>query len=217
MKLPLLIALAAGLLPAGAQVFQSAAPVQPVPDGAGGLASVLDVATAATPLASLRVQLDVGGADGFVGDLFVTLQHESGAYAVLLNRPGRDPATPDGYADRGLDVTFDLAGPDIHTYRATLGGAPAGGVLTGAWSPDGRTTDPANVLTGDPRGAGLGAFTGLDPNGEWTLFLADVNTGGQVFLNAWALEFTPVPEPRAAALVAGGLALAAVLRRRGPR
>jgi hypothetical protein len=214
MNPPLVLVLAA--LPAGAQVFQSTAPVQPVPDGAGGLASVLNVATAATPLAALRVRLDVGGADGFLGDLFVTLQHEGGAYTVLLNRPGRDAGTPDGYADRGLDVTFDLAAPDIHVYRDALGGPPSGGRLTGTWSPDGRTTDPADVLAGDPRATGLGAFTGLNPNGEWTLFLADVNPGGQVFLNAWALELVPVPEPRTAALMALALGAAAMFRRRPP-
>lgn len=193
----------------------SAAAILPVPDGVGGLVQTRLVSEPLPPLAGLRVTLDLAGPDGFLGDLFVTLQHESGAYAVLLNRPGRDAIRPEGYGDQGLNVTFDLAGPDIHTYRETLGGPPAGGLLTGIWSADGRTADPAAVETGSPRNALLSAFQGVEPQGEWILFLADVNPGGQVFLNSWDLEFTPIPEPRSGLLLATCLSLTALLRRRG--
>lgn len=186
-------------LPAHAQV------VQPVPDGTGGLAATIQVAAPPLPLAQLRVTLDLSGPDGFVGDLYATLQHESGAFAVLLNRPGRDSGLPEGYGDRGLRVTFDFDGPDIHTYRDTLGGPPAGGLLTGTWSADGRTADPADVATGSPRAALLSSFVGLEPSGEWILFIADVNPGGQVFLNQWSLDFTPIPEPSRDGLLMGGL------------
>jgi len=195
-------------LPAHAQV------VQPVPDGTGGLARTMEITAPPLPIAELRVMLDLSGPDGFVGDLYATLQHESGAFAVLLNRPGRDAGLPDGYGDRGLRVTFDFYGPDIHTYRDTLGGPPAGGLLTGTWSADGRTADPADVATGSPRVALLSSFVGLEPSGEWILFIADVNPGGQVFLNDWSLEITPIPEPSQGALLAGGLGVVFVQRRR---
>lgn len=207
--------LIAGTLAAGLALFAEAeaAAILPVPDGSGGLVQVREVSQPLLPLAGLRVTLDVSGPDGFLGDLFVTLQHESGAYAVLLNRPGRDAAQPDGYGDLGLNVTFDLAGPDIHTYRETLGAPPADGLLTGNWSADGRTTDPSAVDTGSPRTALLSDFLGVAPQGEWILFLADVNAGGQVFLNSWNLEFTPIPEPRVGLLVAVCLGFAALVRR----
>lgn len=195
-------------LPALAQI------IQPVPDGTGGLARAIQINAPPQPLAELRVTLDLSGPDGFVGDLYATLQHESGAFAVLLNRPGRDAGLPDGYGDHGLRVTFDFYGPDIHTYRDSLGGPPPGGLLTGTWSADGRTTDPAEVLTGSPRQALLSSFAGLEPGGEWILFIADDNPGGQVFLNNWSLDFTPIPEPSRGALLMGSLAAVLVLVRR---
>lgn len=196
-------------LPAHAQL------VIPIPDGtAGGLARTMEITAPPLPIAELRVTFDLSGPDGFVGDLFATLQHESGAFAVLLNRPGRDAGLPEGYGDQGLRVTFDLYGPDIHTYRDTLGGPPAGGLLTGTWSADGRTADPADVVTGSPRSALLSSFVGTEPSGEWILFIADVDPGGQAFLNHWSLEITPVPEPAPGVLLMGGLGALLVLARR---
>lgn len=180
--------------------------VKPVPDGSGGLVdSRILTGLPSDPITHLRVELDVAGPDGFLGDLFVTLQRGSG-YAVLLNRVGREPSAPDGYGDQGLKVTFELAGPDIHTYRETLGGPPPSGFLTGTWDADGRAVDPSNSVTSSPRSALLSSFLGLDPNGEWILFLADVNPGGQVFLRGWGLDFAPIPEPAGV-----GVALGAVL------
>jgi hypothetical protein len=74
------------------------------------------------------------------------------------------------------------AAGDIHQYRFTLSGSettPLGGPLTGIWTPDGRVVDPDLVLNTDPRTALLGSFNGLDPNGEWTLLIADLDTGAQ--------------------------------------
>jgi hypothetical protein len=87
----------------------------------------------------------------------------------------------------------------VHNYRVTLGGShavPLGGGLTGRWSADGRAVDPEQVLDSDARTAGLGAFSGIDPNaGRWVLFVADVVQGGEARLDQWSLSFTPVPEP----------------------
>lgn len=216
MKTPIALSLLAGLLPASAALkFDTG--VKPVPDGTGGLVDARVVSLPPDPISHLRVELDLSGPDGFAGDLFVTLQHGTG-YSVLLNRVGRDHATPDGYGDGGFKVTFDLVGPDIHTYRQTLGGLPAGGVLGGTWSADGRTADPAAVVTASPRSSLLSSFLNLNPNGEWILYVADVNPGGQVFLNGWGLAFAPVPEPAGVAvLTSGALALFAWGRRRHRR
>ena len=72
---------------------------------------------------------------------------------MLLNRVGRTASNPVGFADSGLDVSFDdaAANGDIHVYRAVTN-PPAGTPLTGTWQPDGRLADPAVVLdTADVR------------------------------------------------------------------
>jgi len=158
-----------------------------------------------TSITSVTVGLNFSG--GWNGDLYAYLVHGTG-FAVLLNRPGRDTATPDGSATVGMAITLDdAAATDIHT------GIPmTGGPVTGTWQPDGRTADPLTVLAGDPRGAMLASFTGLDANGAWTLFVADQSTGGGSTLDSWTLTVTGIPEPSAPLLVA--LASLGLLRRR---
>lgn len=197
-----------------------------VDNSAVGLANEQTVTGVTGPIASLQVTLNLearGGGPMFNGDLFVTLTHGSG-YAVLLNRVGRREDSLAGYGDSGFQVTFsDAAAADVHNYRLTLNGshgtplsatdAPA--ALTGAWQPDGRAVDPATVLSSSPRTAGLDSFAGQDPNGVWTLYLADLSEGGLVRLTDWGLEITPVPEPGQVALLTGlALAVFAVMRSR---
>ena len=49
----------------------------------------------------------------------------------------------------------------------------------GKWVADGRTNRPTEVLDTDARPALLSGFNGLDPNGNWTVFVADVAGGRQ--------------------------------------
>ncbi|MCP5527994.1 MAG: PEP-CTERM sorting domain-containing protein [Verrucomicrobiales bacterium] len=197
-----------------------------IPDGSSsGLVNsqTITPGQASGSITGLKVRLDIGGVapgGAFNGDLYATLQHASGAFAVLLNRPGRTDADPWGYGDNGLSVTFDDSGaaPDIHTYQVTLGGS-AGGPVTGVWGSDGRAVDPGVVTGAAPRLARLTAFTGVEASGEWTLFLADLELGGEARLEGWGIEFVfaPIPEPPAFALAAG-LGLAGFLPRlRGRR
>lgn len=203
---------------------------QSIPDGSGaGMASVQPVSGLSGVIKSLTVSVSLSGvrAGAFNGDLYGTLQHADGAnigFAVLLNRPGRRTGDDVGYWDDGLQVTFDeTAGRDVHNYRAILFAGDhsraLGGPLTGVWNSDGRTADPSLVLGDvDLPHATLGSFSGLDPNGKWTLFLADLEKGGEARLDSWGLNIitqTPIPEPRAWALLSA-LGLAGyVLRRRG--
>lgn len=85
----------------------------------------------------------------------------------------------------------------------------------GTWQADGRLTDPTLVLDTSPRTAGLDVFAGSPADGTWSLFVADLSTGGLHQVNSWTLHVTvvPVPEPRTALLSASAL-LCCVGRRR---
>lgn len=161
-----------------------------------------------TEITSVTVELNFSG--GFNGDLYGYLVHGSG-FAVLLNRPGRDTGTPDGSATVGMHIIFDdAAAADLHTAIPM-----SGGTVSGTYQPDGRTTDPLLVVAGDPRPAMLASFSGLNANGNWTLFLADQSPGATSTLQSWTLTVTGVPEPSAALLGAAGSLV--LLRRRRPR
>jgi len=121
---------------------------------------------------------------------------------VLLNRVGRCSALDLGYNDAGLDATFDDAATngDIHVYRLQLSssqGTPIPGPLTNAWAPDARVAYPTDVLDTDARSAFLGSFNGVDPNGEWVLFVADMEAGDIHILDNWGLEITGYTAPTA--------------------
>lgn len=136
---------------------------------------------------AISVSLDISG--GFNGDLYVYLTHGSG-FSVLLNRAGSTASNEYGYWDSGFNVTFAAyaANGDIHNYQSQVN--PLGGSLTGVWQPDGRETSPLGAVDTDSRTALFDSFTGLNPDGEWTLFIADVSSVGTSTLNSWELSVT---------------------------
>lgn len=196
-----------------------------IPDGnAAGLADVRTVAGLPTSVLDLRIRLDVRGigVGGMInGDLYATLAYESvpgqiDAFSVLLNRVGRDLGEVDGYFDNGMQVTFAVGAFDIHRYRETT--VPAfGNALTGIWGVDGRESDPSSVLSGDARTAMLDGFQSLNPNGRWTLFVADLAMGGEAELVSWGIEYTPVPEPEVVGVAACAMLATWACWRRGRR
>ena len=209
----LIVQLACGL-GARADFIMNAVPTAIPDNNALGVQQTLELSGFSGPIESVSVRLTISGINGgaFNGDLFVTLQHDSG-YSVLLNRVGRTSLDPFGYADNGFDLTFTAAGNDIHAYQSgvyTLGGS---GELTGTWGADGRTTDPLSVVATDSRTSTLSSFNGLDANGTWTLFVADTSQNGEAQLNSWGLEVTVVPEPSTVAFMALGLVALAARRR----
>lgn len=192
-------------LAATAAVVISSGPLNlAIPDRSNtGLAQTLTVPDSFA-LGSVSVSLNLSvpaGETGWLGDLYAYVQHDTGL-AVLLNRPGRSTGNLAGYADsQTASLTFNdtAANGDIHSYRLTLSGDETialTGPLTGTWQPDGRATDPAAALTGEARTATLTGFNGLNANGTWTLFVADLSSGGRFQLDSWELQATPVPEPR---------------------
>jgi subtilisin-like proprotein convertase family protein len=143
---------------------------------------------------------------GWNGDLYGYIVH-NGTLAILLNRPGRTAANDFGSGSTSLVAVFsDSAPADVHT------ALPDSGPATGTWQPDGRHADPLLALDTTPRTHLLSGFNGMDPNGDWTLFIADQGAGDTATLTAWTLSITAVPEPSVALCLAlaGGL----VLRRR---
>jgi hypothetical protein len=158
-------------------------------------------------LTDLRVSLTLSG--GANGDLYAFLAHDGG-FTVLLNRVGVGATQGDalGYSNSGMQVTFadQAANGDIHWYGG--GDAPSGNYV-----PDSRNIDPLSPPEAFDHGpiiAGFTPFKGLDPEGTWTLFVADlVDGGGEAKVLSWGLdiEATQVPEPATNVLLALGLGL----------
>jgi len=197
-------------LTASAQIFQDTVNTD-IPDGnPTGLSSSINVTGLAGQLQDITVSLDISG--GSDGDLYAFLSHGSTGFAVLLNRVGKTATDPFGYGDAGFHITLsDAASLDIHNY-----GGNGGAALTGTWQPDGRNVDPQLVLDTSPRSAFLSSFIGSDPNGTWTLVVADMaGGGGQAVLQSWGIDVTPVPEPGSSRLflVMAGAGLLQYFRR----
>lgn len=166
-----------------------------IPDAnATGISDIRTIVADALQILDIAINIEASG--NYNGDLYVTLQHGSG-FSVLLNRPGRTTGNSFGYADKGFSLTLSdsASNGDIHTYRTVV--TPASGApLTGIWQPDGRLADPSASLVSSPRTALLGSFQGQNPDGDWTLFAADLSPGGQTKIISWGIQVTVVPEPR---------------------
>lgn len=203
---------------ASAQVFNFAAnlpsPLSVPDNSAVGTSQALFVTGITDAIQSIQVQLALQSHSGdtmFNGDLYVTLVH-NGTQVVLLNREGRRAGFSAGYGDAGFNITLsDTAAADLHSYRVTLTGSDltplaAGdtpGALTGTWQPDGRSADPATVLTTSPRTTSLSLFTSTTANGTWSLFLSDLSPGATADLVSWNLSIATVPESTHLALGVG--------------
>jgi subtilisin-like proprotein convertase family protein len=165
-----------------------------VPDGdLSGMSDVRNVTSAVGNISSLTVHLKVTGE--FNGDLYAYLRHTNG-FVVLLNRVGKTASDTYGYGDSGFDVTFQSGAPngDMHVYQNVLTPA-AGSPLTGIWDVDGRTNDPMAVTDLSARTTSLTNFNGLNGAGEWTLYLADVESGGTNLLTEWSLDISGAASP----------------------
>ena len=199
-----------------------------IPDSnLSGLINSQTISGGLGPITDVNVTLSISGTSfGAVnGDIYAYLSF-GGEIAVLINRPGRRAGDTMGYDDNGFSsVTFDdsAANGDVHEYRFELYTDHSiaipdnGGSLTGTWAPDGRHVSPRSVTDGSARDQTLSVFNGMNPNGKWTLFLADVAGGGTAQLDSWSIQITAVPEPHEYALAFGlGLAALALWRRQRP-
>jgi hypothetical protein len=98
-------------------------------------------------------------------------------------------------------VLNDAASVNIHSY----GGLS---VPTGNYVPDGRNINPVSspaTFSSTSPTALLGSFNGLNANGNWTLFIADVSGGDVSTVTSWGLDIASVPEP--GSIVEGSVAV----------
>jgi len=206
----LILALPATALGGGSAITltQSWSGTLAIPDnsGVGASNTITITAPILDKIESVTVAIELEG--GWNGDLYAYLVHD-GTLAILLNRPGRTALDDLGSGSTNLIALFDdLAAGDVHMLL------PGTGNATGTWQPDGRMIDPLLSLDTTPRTKMLDGFTNANPNGDWTLFIADQNPGDTATLKSWTLSVTAVPEP-AAAMLGGMVALLALRRRRG--
>ncbi len=163
-----------------------------IPDGSPiGAFSTIAVSGAGQSLTDIKVTLDVSG--GMNGDLYAYLSY-GGSLVPLLNRVGVgtiNGGTTFGSTGSGFTVTLASSGADVHWTSGTLSG--------GTYLADGRAIDPVSgavSFNADGTRNLNTTFGGLDPNGTWTLFFADVSGGGgTATVNGWSLDITAVPEP----------------------
>lgn len=189
---------------------------QVIPDGnPAGLMLATNLSGLNGAISSVTVSLDVEG--GYNGDLYAYLAGPGSGFAVLLNRAGVGSGDSFGYADSGFDIELSDSAPDnIHFYQNT-DYSLNGGQLTGTWQPDGRNIDPESSPNNFDLASAttlLSSFNGMNANGTWTFFLADLSSGGQSTVVNWGLNITTiaVPEPSASAIVfCGGIFFMAVV------
>jgi len=193
------------------QKFDSGASVGSIPDGNPvGMAfgGNFTYAGANDQVLGVSVTLDITG--GYNGNLYAYLVAPNGTVVVLLNKPGTPSGNPFGAPGSGMTaVTLADGNPgDVITLNsyanttATINGNPLnptdpnGAIQTA-------TESPGVALTGAYNAAGtLANFDGSSANGEWTLFFADLTSGGGTsILNDWSLNLTVVPEPVLMALL----------------
>lgn len=172
-----------------------------------GFSSTKTLAVSGTAtITSVMVGLVFSG--GWNGDLYAYLVHD-GQISILLNRVGRTSGNPNGFASSGMTVSLADAAPlDIHT---ALGNS---GTPNGTFQPDGRATDPLNVLDTDARTNPLSAFNGRDASGNWTLFIADQASGEVSTIENWSLNVTTIPEPSLLSLALFPLGVLLLKRKR---
>jgi len=169
-------------------------------------------------ISNVTVSLDISG--GFNGNLYAYLVGPDGAFAVLLNRVGVSSGNAFGYANSGFNITLnDLVNSgNVHSYQNDSPSYNGSGQLTGTWAADGKNIDPNSSPSAFDSAldtAGLLNLAGGNPDGLWTLFVADLASGPPSTIVSWGLDITTVPEPPALALAGlGGMAALVVCFRR---
>jgi hypothetical protein len=175
----ILVAAMAGLALTGASARANII----IPDGNPiGITETTTESGLSTYASTVTLTIDITGGNN--GDLYGYLSYD-GHIVTLLNRPGVSGSNPLGFTGSGFSVTLSDGNFGNINTTAEASGSPVTGTFNAA---DG------SLAFGS-------AFDGLNPNGTWTLFLADESAGGgQSQLVSWSLSINAVPEPTNVAL-----------------
>jgi hypothetical protein len=119
--------------------------------------------------------------------LYAYLVAPNGTLVVLLNQPGVSDSNPFGASGAGMNITLQDGTSD----HGSIQSETSGSVLSGSYNAAGTLVN----------------FNGSVADGTWTLFFADMSSGGGTStLDSWSLDITAVPEPVNVALgIFGGL------------
>jgi hypothetical protein len=171
-----------------------------IPDGSPvGWSAAATLSDYLPSVSAVTVNLNLSG--GYNGDLYAYLSY-GGVLVPLLNRVGVQTGDAFGYGTAGMNVHLADGYSDIHWVASPTSG--------GYYAPDGRQIDPQSAPSAfDASGTiGFSAYNGMNPNGTWTLFIADLSGGAQSQLLGWSLDVTAeVPEPVDVALLVFALLL----------
>ncbi len=149
------------------------------------------------PATTYPSTLTVAGVTGAVSKVTVTLNRLTHTYPddldILLVGPAGQKVMllsdlGSGISVTDVTLTFDDSAAPI---------SPAAALASGTYHPTDNfagETLPAPAPAG-PYGTSLSVFNGLNPNGTWSLFVADDTVGDQGRINGWSLSIqsaTPV-------------------------
>jgi hypothetical protein len=192
-------AVAFGCAAHGGIIYSSIANSGYIPDSSAvGLSDTATASGYLPTISQVSVNLNISG--GYNGDLYAYLSY-GGVLVPLLNRVGvtaTGGGKAFGYGDTGFNITLSSSAlNDVHFYGNSSPSLNGNGQLTGSWQPDGRAIDPLSAPGSFDSGSrvGFSSYNTLNPNGTWTLFIADLSAGGQSQLVNWELDITAVPEP----------------------
>lgn len=170
-----------------------------IPDGnPSGIASSLAVSGLGSSLSDITVTLNLSG--GRNGDLYGYLSF-NGTLITLLNRVGTGSGGP-------IQQAFGFSTAGLN--NISLNDAGTGGNIHDVAS-------PVSGITYMADGGSLATYNGMNPNGTWTLFFADMAGGNTSTLNGWSLDITAVPEPVNVAMAVFGASFVGIILLRAYR
>jgi subtilisin-like proprotein convertase family protein len=172
-----------------AQTFQGTAPLPVPPSGSQGITqspcsvSGIGVLGGCSQIASVSIDIN----HTWTGDVGILLVAPNGVFIDLTSSNG-------GAADNWTNCTFsdNTANPFI-----TSGFPP----YSGTWRPEGRaTTLNFPYSNANPLGTAtfLNTFTGVNADGQWTLYVNDFVSGDIGVINSWSITFVNLGTPPAA-------------------